>query len=512
MPPALYIPSTKTLPALYSTDEYVEKTQFVYHLNTDRMLMVGNPYMPVADADKGGEAVPMVSANQYRCFRFRLPDPNGEFPLPASDLFNPEVERLVWQVIAVEVCRGQPVGVGISCAPVFNKSKDVENPNRMIFDDPGLDTDNRVNAGFDPKQNQMIIVGCAPAVGQHWSAAEPCAEDTLDTRCPPIELVNTPIEDGDMSDIGFGAMDFASLGINRSDVPLELYGATSKYPDWIKMHSEPKGDSCFFLVRREQMYARRLWQHSGKPGEAIPRGTYPGDNSYVSNNLSYLATPSGSVVTSDTSLFNRPYWLSQSQGSNNGICWNENLFVTCLDNTRNIIMNISTKARDAEQGDFDSVYRQRNYEAYVRHVEEYELRFLLRLCKVRLTPTVLSHLYQTNPLVLKAWGISEAPQTITSVEDKYRFIESQATRCPLPRPPDAPTVEDPYAGLSYWTVDCKDRLAIDIGRYPLGRKFLALPGTRTTTRTGSRATGATKRSSSAVADTSRVTRSKRRRV
>ncbi|AVH76295.1 L1 [Serinus canaria papillomavirus 1] len=469
--PRLIIPSTTSVPTPYSTDEYVTGLDYYYHLHTDRLLTVGNPYFEVADTDKGGVAVPKVSANQYRCFRILLPDPNGTFQLPETNLYDPEKHRLVWQVKGVQVNRGQPVGVGLAAAPAFNRGRDAEQNSRAYVNGP--DNDDRISCAFDPKQNQMMIVGCAPAIGEHWGKAEHCAGDTLDTKCPAIQLVNTHIQDGDMSDIGFGAMDFTDLGVNQSDVPLELWSSAAKYPDWIKMHTDSYGDSCFYHVTREQVYARRYWQRSGKAGEPIPN-TFQILQNYNGNNSAYLAVPSGSVVTSDTNIFNRPYWLSRAQGPNNGVCWLQNLFITVLDNSRNVIMHVSSKAEGAAEN-ADSVYVPNNYYESARHVEEYEISVIVQLCRVTLSSEILGHLYRMNPHVLKQWGIQEAPSTVVTSEDRYRWITSQATKCPLPAPEAKPVVDDPYKGETYWTVDAGDRLSSDLGRFPLGRKFLQLP-------------------------------------
>lgn len=467
LPAALYIPSTTPLPTVYSTDDFVQKTEHVYHVGTDRLLTVGHPYFRVMDG--GTLVVPKVSANAYRVFRLQLPDPNGQFPLPAGGLSDPERHRLVWQLIAIQVSRGGPVNVGLTAAPMFNRDRDAETPSRA--------SNERADVAIDPKQNQMLICGCAPAVGQHWAMAKACESPEPKTKCPPIELRSSALEDGDMSDIGFGAMDFSTLSVNRSDIPLELVMQVSKYPDYVRMAADPYGDSCFFLTRREQTYCRRLWQLGGNPGgnEKIPDGLYRKQTDAESNNLGYMAVPSGSVITTDTQIFNRPYWLTQSQGSNNGVLWRQNLFVTCLDNTRNTIMHISTKATSAAREDSD--YIETNYDVYNRHCEEYEISFLVRLCKVPLTTDILSHLYRMDPAILSGWGISEAPSAAVRTDDIYRYIDSAATRCPLPRPPPEPS-SDPYDQMTFWTVDCTDRMSLELPQFPLGRKYLSLPQVR----------------------------------
>ncbi|AAL14231.1 putative major capsid protein L1 [Etapapillomavirus 1] len=495
--PPLYIPSQVTVASPYSTDDYVTPTEHLYHLQTDRLITVGNPYFQIADADHPGViAVPKVSANQYRCFRLQLPDPNGPFPLPSNNLYDPEKHRLVWQLVGLEIDRGQPLGVGLVAAPAFNRGRDAEANSRAAWADP--EGDNRISCAFEPKHNQMLIVGCAPAVGQHWGLGTKCPNETPDTKCPPIELVNSNIQDGDMSDIGFGAMDFNALGLNRSDVPMELAASVAKYPDWIKMHTDAHGDSCFYYVTREQIYARRYWQQSGVPGEPVPETVPIASREQIEkNNSAYMACPSGSVITSDTNLFNRPYWLSRAQGTNNGILWNENLFVTVLDNSRNVIMKISSLAEGAQENNA-TVYDWKNYYECVRHVEEYGISAIVRLCRVTLTAENLGSIYRMNPDILKKWGIQEAPLGPQSAEDKYRFTSSQAITCQLPQNPPNNAPDDPYKTENYWTVDCRERLSDDLLRYPLGRKFLQLPRTSVSTRraigAGSATTGNTKSS------------------
>ncbi|QBR99465.1 L1 [Puffin papillomavirus 1] len=469
LPPVLYIPSTQPQPTYFSTDDFVEQTQYVYHCGTDRLLTVGHPYFQVTKDDT--VIVPKVSPNQYRCFRLKLPDPNGQFQMPANDVADPDRYRLVWQVVGVEVTRGQPLGIGLSAAPLFNRQRDVENPSRN-----NNGGDERINTAMDPKQNQMLLVGCAPAFGEHWSIAQPCTDPAPDTDCPPIELTSTVIEDGDMGDIGFGAMDYKDLCRNRSDLPLELVNSVSKYPDWIRMRTDPTGDSCFYMVRREQMYCRRLWLHGGNAGEKIPETTYRGaaGPKYAGeDNCAYLTVPSGSVSTTDTQLFNRPYWLSQAQGHNNGVCWADNLFVTVLDNTRGGTLHITHVASGSSSAETTRQYDVKNYTEYQRHVEEYEICVLLRLCRVPLKTEILAHIYRHNPYVLSRWGISEHPSGSVRAEDKYRYLESQATRCPMPLTPPPPS-EDPYDSYRFWTIDCSDRMSLDLPFFPLGRKFLSL--------------------------------------
>lgn len=120
----VYLPPTP-VSRVVSTDEYVTRTGIYYYAGSSRLLTLGHPYFPIPKSGPTAE-IPKVSAYQYRVFRVHLPDPN-KFGLPDPQLYNPETERLVWACVGVEVGRGQPLGVGLSGHPLFNKLDDTEN-------------------------------------------------------------------------------------------------------------------------------------------------------------------------------------------------------------------------------------------------------------------------------------------------------------------------------------------------------------------------------------------------
>lgn len=240
----VYLPPSTPVARVQSTDEYIQRTNIYYHAFSDRLLTVGHPYFNVYNINGDKLEVPKVSGNQHRVFRLKLPDPN-RFALADMSVYNPDKERLVWACRGLEIGRGQPLGVGSTGHPYFNKVKDTENSNAYIT----FSKDDRQNTSFDPKQIQMFIVGCTPCIGEHWDKAVPCAENDQQTGlCPPIELKNTYIEDGDMADIGFGNMNFKALQDSRSDVSLDIVNETCKYPDFLKMQNDIYGDACFFML------------------------------------------------------------------------------------------------------------------------------------------------------------------------------------------------------------------------------------------------------------------------
>lgn len=467
----LYLPPPKPVARVLRTDEYVAGTGVFFHASSDRLLIVGNPYFDVRETPDKSVTVPKVSANQYRVFRCELPDPN-KFALIDKKLYNPERQRLVWQLSGIEIKRGGPLGIGTTGHPYFNKTSDTENPS--IYP-PANGTDQRMNVSFDPKQTQLFIIGCTPATGEYWDKAKAC-NDIKKGDCPPIELVNNYIQDGDMGDIGFGAFNFKNLQEDRAGVPLDLVDNFSIWPDFIKMTNDIYGDAVFFWAKREHLFARHLWARAGTIGDAIPDENsdfflHPNQEGPQKDigSFAYFAAPSGSLNSSDNQLFNKPYWLRRAQGTNNGVCWGNNLFVTVFDNTRGTNFTVSVYKED---GTLNNAYQYKStdFKQFSRHVEEYELEMIFQLCTVTLDPDILAHINVMNPRILDEWQLAFVPPAPQGIEDAYRYLKSAATRCHLETPESE--IQDPYADLTFWKVDLKEKFSSDLSQHTLGRKFL----------------------------------------
>lgn len=466
-----YLPP-QPITRILTTDEYVERTDIFYYAGSERLLTVGHPYYDILKPD-GTVGVPKVSANQYRVFRFKFPDPNN-FAFGDTSIFNPEKERLVWAVRGVEVQRGQPLGIPLSGHPYFNRLTDAENA--FAYDNShGTSHNERDNIAFDVKQIQLMMLGCRPQTGEFWDKVATCAnQDPAPATgdCPPIGLVNKVIEDGDMTEIGFGNLNFPALQENKADVPLDTLNNIGVYPDFIKMAEDPYGDSLFFYARREQMYARHTFTRDGLNAEAIPANfflkTADGqDRSPIGTDI-YGFTPSGSLVSTESQLFNRPYWLQRAQGQNNGIMWRNELFLTVADNTRGTNFSINQLTEATEDWDPSK------FKEYLRHVEEYQVSFVVQLCKVRLTPENLAFIHTMDSTIVDAWHLSVNQPPGSTIEDHYRYLSSLATKCPdsVPQPEDS----DPYKGLRFWEVDLTERMSEQLDQTPLGRKFLFQTG------------------------------------
>lgn len=470
----LYLPPPKPVTRVVPTDDYVKSTNIFYHGSSERLLTVGNPYFEVRR--DGKVVVPKVSGNQFRVFRLLLPDPN-KFALPDPTIYDPENERLVWRLVGIEIGRGGPLGFGTTGNPLMNRYQDGENSGKFS---KNQEPDNRNNVSMDPKQTQLFVVGCRPCMGSHWDVAQTCVgSETKKGDCPPIELRSTTIEDGQMCDVGFGAMNFGALDDTRSGVPMDIALTTCKWPDFLKMNNDTYGDSCFFFGKREQLYCRHMFIKGGVAGETFPEGSFikgssDGREDDPQKTANYFGTPSGSLVTSDTQLFNRPYWLSKAQGRNNGVCWQNNLFVTVVDNTRNTNFGI-TKLNNGNADTFTAG----NYKHYSRHVEEFEISIIVSLCKVTLDPDILSMIHTMNPAILDDWNLGFVPPPANGLESTYRYITSDATKCPANVEPKEK--EDPFAYLNFWTVDLQEKLSSDLDQHSLGRKFLSQSGYRRST-------------------------------
>ncbi|AHL46429.1 L1 protein [Rupicapra rupicapra papillomavirus 1] len=465
---SFYVSQT-SVTRILSTDEYVRGTGLVFHASSSRLLCVGHPFYETLRED-GSIKIPKVSASQYRVFKVVFPDPN-KFVFSEQKVFDPDKQRLVWKVRGIQVDRGQPHGVGVTGHLLLNKLDDVENLGRQGTDPATRDKDSRVNMGLEPKQMQVLILGCRPPWGEHWGVARKCAEDNRDPdKCPAIELKSTVIEDGTMMDTGFGNLDFITLQENKGDAPIDICQSICKYPDFIRMAQESYGDHMFFCAKHEQIYLRHYYSRGGKIGEEVPKSLYVAPTGSPTGTVSFWGTPKWLYGLLQYQLFNKPYWVRQSQGHNNGVLWNNLAFLTVGDTTRGTNFNISVMDGDREP------YKDANYVEFLRHAEEFDVQFIVEACIVDLNPETVTLLHQMDPSILDNWnlGIPTAPDGV--LWETYRYIHSFATKCPDQA--QKPEVKDPYENLTFWTVDFTDKLSQDLSQYPLGRRFLFLRGAR----------------------------------
>ena len=472
-PGTLYLPPSKPVAKVYNTDDYVVRTGYYFHAYTERLLLVGHPYFDVEDGNDK-IVVPKVSAHQYRVFRLNLPDPN-KFAIADACIFDPEKERLVWKLTGLQVDRGGPLGIGASGHPLFNKFHWLFPRELLLYlvgSSQSLHSRNLSHTYLHP------VCGCAPPTGQYWDVTKPCNKLNKGD-CPAIELLHTHIQDGDMCEIGFGNANFENFQQDRAGVPLEITNEICVWPDFLKMSKDVYGDQLFFYNKKEQLYARHYLTKAGIDGDALPPHTYlnPQDQKPQKTNFgpySYTTTPSGSLVSSDANIFNRPYWLHKALGANNGILWGNTCFVTIVDNTRNITFNLSIFKEDGDQAAQDYKYKAKDFKNYSRHTEEYEIEMIVELCKIPLDPDVLAHINVMNPRILDEWELAFVPPPPQGIEDSYRYILSLATKCPADViPAEKP---DPWDKYTFWEIDMTEKLSAELSQFSLGKRFLYQSG------------------------------------
>ena len=282
-----------------------------------------------------------------------------------------------------------------------------------------------------------------------------------------------------MCEIGFGNANFQTLQQDKAGVPIEITNEICLWPDFLKMTKDVYGDQMFFFNKKEQMYARHYFCKAGIDGDTLPVDSYlnPKTGNPQQTNLgpySYYATPSGSLVSSDANLFNRPYWLHKSLGANNGILWGNNCFVTVVDNTRNVNLSISVAAPDTDLTQSSYTYESKDFRNYTRHTEEYEVEIIVELCKVPLDPDVLAHINVMNPRILENWELNFVPPAPEGLQDTYRYLSSQAIKCPLDK--EKEKSEDPWDKYTFWNIDLTNKLSSELNEYPLGKRFLYQTG------------------------------------
>lgn len=465
--PRLYLPPAPITPIL-CTDDYISRTGIYYHGDTERLIFVGHPQYSISGPTEP-HAIPKCSPNQWRVFRVSLPDPN-KFALPDTTVHDPSTEKLVWAAAAIQVCRGQALGMSIIGHPFFNSYMDAESLTKKTQKQT---QDDRKLAGMDPKQCQFLLVGAKPALGEYWDFAEECEKQPhLPGECKPLELKSREIQDGDMMEIGFGAANFKNLNANKSDLPLDICQSTCLYPDFIRMTEDALGDSLFFFARKEAVFARHIFARGGNENSETPPDDciLPGPDRNTDRLANFNTTPSGSLITTDNQIFNRPYYILRAQGMNNGVCWDNELFITVGDNTRGTPLSISIPKNGIEHLE---AYDSNNVNHYQRHGEEYKIAIIIELCKIPLNNEVLGYLNVVHPEVLQKWEISVNTQT-NNLEDQYRYLSSWATKCPPSEPPEKSS--DPYSKMNFWNIDLTSRLSLDLSQYALGRRFLVQLG------------------------------------
>ncbi|QYW06044.1 L1 protein [Papillomaviridae sp. Seabass_c24797] len=507
-------------PVMRSTDEYTTDTGLSYAVKSDLIVLVGHPHYDItAEKKRKGKKkkdvlLPMNSPFQYRVFKLQLPDPNKmTFPETLGHR-TLETEVFVWSVEMVEVTRGGPLGVPITGNSMFAKFKDIENPDvdwTKQVSRPQTDTkDGRVMVGFDGKQTQLIAVGGKPLDGVYWDGD---SSQVPKGSCPILVRKNKTIEDGDLGDIGFGNMNPDTICKDEWHLPIEMSERLTIHPDFPKMQHDSMGDACFMYVLKEQLFGKHFWDMAGIGGEQTVDNTVPLEGKVI---------PSGSLTASGQSIFNKPLWLNQALGPNNGLLWNNELFVTCMDTTHGGSFNVVVPEKNAGSDDkpqggkmnlitsqtntgqqqdesdsdddcfqgFDTIsasekhsmqtadpYDPTKLVEFQRHVSEWQVQAIVRLKKISLEAELMLMLDNQYPKLLKDWGFGwgeqEGALPMSSIfnQDKMKSCKQ------LEKEEEEEEIEDVHQHIVVSVNgDAKLEVHDDLHRIPLGRKYLNMKG------------------------------------
>ncbi|QYW06019.1 L1 protein [Papillomaviridae sp. Haddock_c2655] len=506
--PNVYEGGVPVQPVMRSTDEFTHDTGLVYAVRSQLMSLIGHPHYDITKSRKRrGKQVqdvilPMVSPFQYRVFELNLPDPNKmSFPetLQHRTL---KSQRYVWCIEMVEVCRNGPLGVPLTGNSMFAKFADIENPpvnwtktEKQKGAKQGTDDkDGRTMIGFDGKQTQFIAIGAKPLKGFTWVGTPSGVKD----GCPILTRSVSDIKDGDLGDIGFGNIDPTTLCMDEWHLPIEMKDRACISPDLDNMLKDGMGDCMFMYINREQVFAKHFFDMAGTGGEVTEDMTKPLEGKVI---------PSGSLAASQSSIFGKPYWLNQSVGPNNGLLWDNKLFVTCMDTTHGGSFNIVIKKSGTGKSndgpgasatnhfvnekpceefqplasEFDSArneneYKPSDWNEFQRHVSEWSVEAIVRLKTITLEGELMLLLDQKYPDLLTNWGFGWKENTeLTPYQTNMLNTQENMRRCPRA---DAEAEEAEEEVATNIVIDsngnCKLEMHEELHRTPLGRKYMNL--------------------------------------
>lgn len=284
-----------------------------------------------------------------------------------------------------------------------------------------------------------------------------------DTDKGDIVRMTKDIGDGDMHEFGFGNIDYKTTSYDKTLLPVEMCynNGPTLIPDKLGMQADLTGDRCFFMWERTAAGIRHTRHTNG-----LHFTNNPSDNTDVfakcQNMVQQQNAVTAGMVSSTLDLFNKNYWLNKAQGPNNGVIWHNKLYVTHVDNTRGYIHMITEKGTDSSNYDPTKV------NCFLRHIREYKVSVLVRLCKVKLEAQLIQYLLQFNKEFMKNLGFQFNPlmKSVSTFRDLTRAEEE--------------VVEDPEdMPLKVVSVDCSGQAQLknsEQSHHPLARSYHAAIG------------------------------------
>ncbi|QXP49528.1 MAG: L1 protein [Melanogrammus aeglefinus-associated papillomavirus 2] len=404
-----------TEPYIKSTDEYVKESDITYVVQSENIRLEGHPFKKVDDK------TPFVSPSRFNVVGLDLPDMNKLYLPPMAGNIGLDSEIAVWKIVGLRVdSQGplQPATTGQRASAAIPSDSGAKNadlndgppdspynnhlPNfteSEAGDDP-VDANVTVTYswGMEHKQVQLLCVGCEPALGVHEAKVDPTALDAA-AWAGDIKRVTSDIADGDLHEFGYGNIDYNNCCKDLSLLPIEMCynNGPTKILDKLTMDNDKTGNKCFFCWEKTGAGVRHSRLTEGL--KFSEDGTHQTQRIPQQQNV----ITSG-MISSAGDLFNKNYWLNKAKGPNNGVLWDNKLYITFVDNTRGYIHQLSSVSASADGNPLH--YDPTKTSCFLRHVREFKITVLVRLCHVKLEAKLITWLMQYNANWLKNIGFN----------------------------------------------------------------------------------------------------------
>lgn len=466
-------------PIFHSTDDYVKETNLIYAVESQKVHFIGHPFKPIMDSQVTTKInVPFVSPHRYTVVEMNLPDPN-KFSFPKPSGLSLKTEKYVWKVVGFRVDAGESIAPSFSGNYKMNYTKgqpthtaedmeeqhsdsdsDMENDifhrHPKVRETTQTMVDSRTTVCWNAPITQILGIGAAPLRGTHWT-------NTPATQFPPnLGEITSDIVDGDICDIGFGNINYASLIQDKATLPIEAVlnpTLVSKKPDEIAMKQSPSGNECFMLLYRKQLLTKLVDFAAGIDGEKTTVSGKFADNQFMPAGP---IIPDGGQYSNTGDIFGKNFWLMKSEGPNNGICWRNKLYITMVDSLRGHILTAFKDTSSSTQT-WDSSH----FTFYMRHMKTYHIQAIVKLCKITLEAELTQYLEQMNEGILNDWGFNFnfSGKLSAGGNGTVNALEPVKT---VPEITENADEDKPYPFI---IVDCEGKLTPHLHTTPLGRSY-----------------------------------------
>lgn len=285
------------------------------------------------------------------------------------------------------------------------------------------------------------------------------------------------IEDGNLHEFGFGNINPQTVHQDSTVLPVEMvfHNGPTMCVDKMSMSNDMIGNKMFCALERYGSAQRHIrsnqWFHGNEDPTAASTTTPKTSWGSLCQWIPPLfPAPSAGFVSNTGDIFNKNIWLNKCEGPNQGMLWDNKCYVTFVDNTRGFTY-IHTK-RTASAGDNTTTefgYSPEKTKFAVRHIKEFKVTVIVRLCYIKLEAELINWMLQMNAGWLKNLGFKfHYPAESTAV--KFRDLSENE--------PVNPLTGEAEEEESYIRIDCTGRAhRTDSSTHPMALAFHEREGT-----------------------------------